>query len=335
MATHDQNAQGWTAASLLADVRRKASLPVTSTDFTDAVLLREASDVLWNFAGWALSQGGEARLLRTLERTVTSTLDAMSSPYRAASEFALPPLAVADSIENVSWRDAAGQRDCRLARIEMAEESDYDTPTNTGDPQAYALLDGRIRIYPQPTTGGKLRLSYQRRHPELILDGSPDVLTVVSSSYTVQTEVSFVVDDAAPYSPGDGVDLISPNYPYRYVVTDATVNGVTGAGSTTVRVVMSPTWLQGFPTALRMVRAGTSPYVQMPLEMRAAVNEKIAANAMRIIGDMQGMQASELAAKEELSRVMQMLSPRTKRDKPKAVNPHSHLRMGVVRGRRW
>lgn len=331
--TYDQNAQSWTAALVLSDVRRKASLPATSTDFTDAVLLREACDVLWNFAGWALSQGGEGRFLRTMERTVTSELDALSSPYRANSEFALPPLAIADTIENVTWRDSTAQNQYRLARIEMAEESDYDSPGKTGDPAAYAILDGRIRIYPQPTTGGKLRISHQRRHPELVPDTTANVLTVVSSSYTVDTEVSFVVSSTAPYAAGDCIDLISPFYPYRYAVTDASVNGVTGG--TTVRVVMSPTYITGFPPGLRMVRAGTSPYVHMPLELRSAVNEKVAANVLRMLGDNTGMQAAEMAAKEELARVMQMLSPRAKRDKPKAVNPHSHLRAGVVRGRRW
>lgn len=331
--TYDQNAQGWTAAQLLSDVRRKASLPATSTDFTDSVLLREASDVLWNFAGWALSQGGEGRLLRTLERTVTSALDVLSSPYAPNAEFALPPLAIADTVDSVAWLDSTGQHQFRLGRIEPAQESDYDQPGKTGDPVAYALLDGRLRVYPQPTTGGKVRISYQRRHSELVADTTASVLTVSSVSSSTAAEVSFVVGSAAPYATGDSIDLISPNYPYRFVGTDLNVNGVTGG--TTVKVAISPTYLTGFPTALRMARAGTSPYVHMPLEVRAAVNEKVTANVLRIIGDLQGMQAAEMAAKEELSRVIQMLSPRAKRDKPKAVNQHSHMRAGIIRGRRW
>lgn len=331
---YDANTQSWTAAQLLDDVRRKASLPYTSASFPDTVLFREAVDVLWNFAGWALSQAGEGRLARTLERTVTSTLDALNSPYRAGGEFSLPALAIADTIDNVSWLDSTGQTQASLMRIDAAEESSYDTPGRTGDPAGYALIDGRIRIYPQPTTGGKLRITYQRRHGELIPDSTAGVWTVLASTAVGTTEVSLTLNSApgGGIAVNDNVDLIVPTYPYRYVGTDLNVTQVSG---TSVRVAIPATYLTGFPTGLRVMKSGWTPYVHYPLELRAAVTEKVAANIMRILGDVQGMQAAELAAKEELSRVIQMLSPRAKRDKPKAINPHSHMRGGIIRGRRW
>jgi hypothetical protein len=325
---YDQNAQTWTSTQLLADVRRKASLPTTSTDFTDAVLYRECTDVLWSFAGWALSQGGEGRFLSTLERPISA---ALTSAYRPGSEIQLPPLAIADTLDNVTWLDSTGQLQARLARIESAIESDVDTPGRSGNPTAYALFDGRIRLYPQPTTGGIVRLTYQRRHPELVPGDAANMASVIGLTGTATATALSVAANTLPAVVGDEVDIFSGMHPYRFAAAGATITALP-ASTFTVGVPISH--FNGLPTSgLRITRAGTSPFVHFPLELRASVTEKVTANLLRILGDLQGSQAAELAAKEELSRVMQMISPRAKRDKPKAVNPHSHMRSGIFRGR--
>lgn len=328
--TFDANAQSWTAAELLTDVRRKASLPVTSTDFTDSVLMREASDVLWSFAGWALQQAGEGRLVEMLSRPITA---ALSSAYRAAGEFDLPPLAIADTLEAVAWLNATGNAETRLQRIDPSVQSDFDSPTSFGSPTAYALLGGRIRLYPQPTTGGTLRVTYQRRHPALIADAPTDVLTVVSvaaEAVTGNTVITTTTPPLAPFAVGQTVDILSEQYPYRVVTASATV---TTMSLSTLTVAVPYTQLSGVALAnTRIVRAGASPYVHLPLELRPAVTEKVAANVMRIVGDMTGASASETIAGQELGRVLGMLSSRSKRDRPRAVNPYSHLRGGMRGG---
>lgn len=326
----DSNALQWTAAQLLSDVRRKASLPVTSTDFSDAVLLRECTDVLWSFAGWAMAQAGEGRLIATLDRLLSS--GTLTGAYRAASEVDLPPLAIADSIDGVTYIDQNGATQARLQRLESGQESDYDTPLTTGTPSAYALVGGRIRLYPQPTTGGTLRISYQRRHPELIVDNTTNVGTVVSGTGTTTTVLTMAL--AWPLAvAGNEVDIISATSPYRTLAS-----GVTVASNVTTTLTLSAPFANLVNLGLagaRVVLAGQSPYVQFPLEFRACVTEKTAANVMRILGDAGGNQLAEQAALMELARVTQLLSPRAKRDKPKAVSPYSHIRGRMARWGRW
>ena len=329
----DATGQSWTAAELVADVRRVASLPATSVDFTDPVVLREATDVLWSFAGWALSQAGDGRLVELLQRPVASLL---ASDYRQGGECELPPLAVADTVESVSWLNREGTSEARLQRIDPAEQPTYDAPSASGQPMAYALLGSRLRLYPRPDQGGTIRLVYQRRHPMLVTDTPVSVGTgSVSGPRGVSTtESTFAWSSAATalsLATGDLVDILNPHYPYRALTTQAAVTLVTPLAS--FSFVYPSTWAANTPpTGLRVVRAGTSPYVHYPLELRAAVTEKVAANLMRRVGDLTNAQASEQQAMQELARVMQMLSPRAKRDRPRAINPYSHLRSAGRRG---
>lgn len=329
MAT-DRNALSWTSAQVLTDVRRKAALPVTSTDWTDAVVLREATDVLWAFTGWALAQAGEGRLLSSLDRPITAALTGIYG----GREFLIPPLAIASTIEGVTWTDASGTTQSRLARIDGAQEADFSTPGGQGSPGSYALVGDRIRLYPLPTTGGTLRVTYQRRHPELVADVVANVgtlLSVAQASATTST-LTLSVGISPNVAAGDTVDILRSQYPYSPILANAEVTNVGGATTLTVEGPLAQ--LQGHDTSgARVVKAGQSPYVAMPLELRNCFNEKVASNILATLGDMQGAQAAEQRATLELARVMQMLSPRSKRDKPKAINPYSHLRMTMMRWR--
>ena len=323
----DQNAGSWTAAELLSDVRRAASLPVTSTDFPDAVLMREATDVLWSYAGWAMQQAGEGRLTDLLERPVTGLL---SSAYRAGSELELPPLAIGDTVDAVTWLNAQGTSESRLQRIDASLQPDYDRPGATGAPQAYALLGSRIRLYPRPDQGGTVRLTYQRRHPHLIADTTTTVGTLLNAATTIApgiTQFTLTSDVSMGLMVLDTVDLLSGQAPYRPLATGLSVWSVNLA---LLQLQIPLSTLSGLNLyGVRVVRSGQSPYVHYPLELRASVTEKIAANVMRRFGDLTNAQASEQIALGELQRVITMLSPRVKRDRPKVVNPYSHLRMGM------
>lgn len=325
----DRNPITWTSAQVLTDVRRKASLPVTSTDWTDAVVLREATDVLWSFAGWALAQAGEGRLLSSLDRPVTI---ALSGAY-GKREYLIPPLAVAGNVEMVTWTNNEGRAQFQLARIDPGEEAIWTEPLGEGSPGSYALLGDRIRLYPIPNSGGTLRITYQRRHPELVTDAVANAATVTTATSASTTTSTITVGaNLTGIAIGDVVDIIRSSHPYAPIVASAEVTAVPNATSITVDVPIAMFTGETLAGA-RVVRAGQSPYVHLPLEMRAALTEKVTANILRTLGDIAGMQAAEQAASTELTRVMQMLSPRSKRDKPKAVNPYSHLRMRMSRGR--
>lgn len=323
--TIDSNAASWTAAELVADVRRKARIPAGTVDFTDADLRNEASNVLWSFAGWAMSQSSEGRLISQLQRSVSG---AISVPYGQAREVDLPPLAVGDAIDGVFWLTSTGQAEKRLALIDLNSQPLYDAPGSSGDPWGYSLIDGRIRVYPRPTTGGQLRINYQRRHGALC-----DVAnTRAVVSFAIATDsVTFTHVGAALFAVGDFFDLINSEYPYRIVAPDAEV----AAGSTSLAPKTLTYSLSSFnlnANDMTLVERGQTPYIHLPLEFRQCVTQKVVEAVLRMAGDEQGAQGAGTNAEVELQRVVQMLNPRTKSTRQKAVNPYSHMRS---QRRRW
>lgn len=324
---YDANALRWTSADVLSDVRRRASLPTTSTDWTDAVVLREATDAIYSFAAWAAAQAGEGRFVASIDRAITAVLN---GPYREGSELPLPALAIADTVENVTYIDQNGIVQSRLTRMDPAQEADFDRLDREGTPASYTVLSGRIRLYPRPTTGGIVRISYQRRHPELVSDVPANVaiLTALTGTTTTALTLNAALTGLAV---GDEVDVLAVSYPHRTL--GAGLN-VAAASGTSVTLSAPASLFTGLPTTgARLVRAGQSPYVQLPLELRQALVEKTTSNILRTMGDVQGAQLAEQAATLELSRVMQMLSPRAKRDKARAVNPWSLMRHRILRAR--
>jgi hypothetical protein len=326
----DPNAGAWTSAQLLSDVRQAANLPTTSTDWTDTAILAVASNVIHDYGSWALTKSGDGRLVEMFHRSASA---ALASPYRAGSDIDLPPLAVGDTFQHVSWVDSSGARERRLQQVDGPMQSLYDSPGDTGDPAGYSVLAGRIRLYPQPTTGGVIRFTYQRRHPDLVPDTATYVSDILGATDAGSGYSQFTTTGVPAFQPGDLVDIVNGQQPYRVSFSTLYVGG-TSTNSCTL-FLPYPYLAQLAPLAgMRLVKAGRSPYVHLPYEMKAMIADKAASVIMRRLGDLTGSKAAELAADATMGRVLDMLNPRSRADRRVAVSPYSHLRARASRGRR-
>lgn len=322
------NGASWTAAELLADVRRAARIPAGSLDFTDVNLRRTATEVITSFAGWAMSKAGEAREL--FQRDYSSATAVIDSPYGPNREILLPPQALAGTIDSVFWVSSDG-KERRLELIDIYQQPLQDTADSTGEPWGFALLNHRLRVYPMPQTAGKLRVNYQRRHPELIEDAPTNLATTSGGATTTATTVTFPTSAAPPFNVSDYVDLVNSAYPYQMFLTDVRVTNV---GVSDVTVSCDPSLITSdMATGTRIVKSGQSPYIHLPLEFRLCLNEKIAEKLLREVGDARGAMAAGTAAETELQRVIQMLNPRTQSARQKLRNPNSLMR--TRRFARW
>lgn len=325
----DRNAASWTSAQLVSAVRSTARLPSSHVDWTDAALLSKASEVIWSFAGWALSLSGEGRLNFSLDR---ATVDAVSSPYRAGSEFFLPSQAVGDTIQNVCWVRQDGLLSTPLNLITVASEHLSDTPASKGTPTKFAMLDGRIRVYPQPDVSGLIRFNYQRRHGELVTDSATAAPVIISTADGGNGYTVFTLAGTSSFAAGDFVDLVNDQYPYRIIYADLYVGAAT---SSTATVFVPTAYLAAFDIAnMRLVRAGQTPFVSLPLEMRAALGFKVAAH-VALNYDMQLAGTLNTLAEDEMKRVLQVMNPRTKHSRAVVINPYSHVRGRMHRKTRW
>lgn len=328
MSVVDNNGGTWTAAELIADVQQKGRIPAGTLDYTDTILLEEATRAIWSFAGWAMTKASDGRLLSMLQRSSSS---AFTTPYAVGREVELPFDAVGDTFDSVVWVDSSGV-ETRLQLIEEASQPLYDSPTASGTPWGYSLVDGRLRLYPQPSTTGNVRIAYQRRLPRLVAATESRAITSSSTSTTVLS-VNYAATGQL-LSSGDRFDVINPAGPYRFYVSNALATAAT-ASSVDSTTYNTSNWTSGTAadlTGMTIVESGTSPYVHLPLEFKACLTQKIAAQVLGDIGDERGALMLEQKAEAELARVVQMLTPRSKTSRVKVVNPHSHLRARRMRG---
>lgn len=331
----DQTGVSWTSEELLADVRQKSRIPPGTVDYTDAVLLEEATRALWSFAGWAVSQAADGRLIQTLLRQGT-----FNSTYAQGREVNLPFDAVADTIDSVVWYNAGSRTEHRLEMIQLWDQSMYDAPDAQGiNPWGYSLSnDGKLRLYPRPLSSGQVRLAYQRRLPKLVLSSDAEDVMRLVVSVSMTTNSSTIT-----YSGADGFvafgdlahrryDIINPVPPYRYIMPNFTASPI-AANQCTTFDYNTTNW-GGYAVAatddVLMVVSGLSPFVHLPLEFKQAVTCYVSSQLLSEIGDQQGAGVMEARAEKELGRVIALMTPRSQTTRIKVVNPFS-----LLRTRRW
>lgn len=324
MSWTEYNANTWTSADLITDVRRRARIANEDQDYTDAVILREASDCIWDMPARLEVAARRGRKIMETTRSVTS--EAITT---GGGSYALPPMASADAISSVVWVDASSNVR-RLDVVSVDQEPEYlGSATDTGDPTAYALLDREIRLYPTPSSSsGSLRIVYARRHPALVVANDVRAVTTVATA-SAGTRTTFTLSSAPPseIAVGSWVDLTGYRVPHRTFYPDAVVTAVSGS-DVTVNVAYATMAAAVDSTAAHnyMQPSGSSYFVQLPLEFRKALGDMVAANILRQKGDRVGAADAEIASARSFQDQADFLSSRTKGSKPRIKNNWSLMR---------
>ena len=320
MSWTEYNANTWTATEVIADVRRRARISDTDLDYTDTVILREATDKIWSIAARIEAQARDGRKTFAVSRAVTT-----DSVIASGSNYVLPPMCSAEAVSSIIWVDAGGTEN-KLSYVSIDREAEYKG--ESGTPIAYSLLDREVQLYPDPTgVTGSLRIIYQRRHPALSAGTLTSAVTAIATAsagaatkFTVATPLS--ADNVA----GSWVDVVGTRAPHGVHYADAIITVVAGSDYT-VSVPYATMLAAADSTASRnaLQLSGTSFYVQLPLEMRSALTGLTAAAILSQIGDA-GASAMEKAAMAELDDISGFLNTRTKGTKEKIINRNSLMR---------
>lgn len=321
----DFNATTWSAAELLASVYRQARLPSDGdADHTPEVVLGMATEAIHNWAGTIVGQARDGRCLATLDRSSADARDA------DGNEFELPPMALGDTIDSVSWVDS---RSCEypLEFIPQAIEHLF-AGTESGAPTSYTLRDGTVRTYPSPDATGTLRIKYMRRHGALVLGSDTTIVTSVASASATDTNITVPAIPASVVA-GAWVDVIGKYYPYRIKMHGLRV---VSAGGGVVRV---STPLADFTAASpaddTLTIYGKTPVISLPLELKEPLTLLISAKLCEEIGDQQLAQQYAQRAQGGGANALNIFTPRVKVDRQKLVSPYSIARGGGGRRRPW
>jgi hypothetical protein len=324
--TTDYGAETWGASDLLTEVYRECRLPSTgSVDYPAAVVLREATDAIRNFAQHQLAKARDGRITETVLRVAPT--DARDSFDR---DYELPPLGVGDSIDGIDWVDSAG-RSWPLTPIPLQLESTFfSNPNSRGTPAQYALLAGLVRVFPTPDAAGSLRITFQRRHPQLATADSGVIQSFAANGSA--SDITLTATAPASILTGLQVDIFGAYHPHRTKLAAGVVTNVAGA---VVRVAVSTTVLTDWlVTGDTLVLRGRTPYVHLPMEMRKPLTQWIASVMLDQMGD-PAWTAKEARAERGMAKTAKDLEPRAKAQPTKAFNPNSLFRQGSRRRAWW
>jgi hypothetical protein len=317
-------------------VYRAARLPDGGTvDYTPTVVLREATDVIWGIATHSVAGARGGRLATSILRAVTS-----ASIVTTLQDYELPPMAVGDTIDSVTWVNAAGTMELPLQVVPLGLEATISTPSSVGVATHYALLDGCVRIYPRPSESGSLRIVYQRRHGQLVASGTDNGVVLAVTNSAGVAKIGLTATAPATFLTNVWVDFISSRYPYRTKIHGARIVAQPLApGFSASEFAVDTTFTAATQANLVGDTAclySKTPFVSLPMELRRTVTLQTAAKIASDLGDERLAQRSLALAERDKQLADQLLTPRTKAQREKAYNPRSLMRSTLrSRGRFW
>lgn len=289
----------FTTTGLLADIRRRAMLPATTTTGTaDADLLALANAELW------LNVSADILAARE-EYGATYTDTALSG-----TEYRIPYRAVAQSIRLASLRNSSGlTMNLNRVRPEQVEQWAGSGASSFG----FYVRGGYLVLVPSVSSAfTTLRMDYIARPSELTATATD--WGVVTTINTATGAVGF--SGSGAFSTSANVDFVSSKPGFDVMAAEVTPTAV-GAGTLTVAATSLPA---GLAVGDYICVAAKAPVPTIPAEFHPILAIRTARTVCVALGD--HAQAKVLddqleEAEENAGRVV--LSPRTPGNPQKAV----------------
>ena len=296
---------------LLDDARERGSIPPGDLRFTDAQMLKAATKELREGCAPLLHQAKSEHLV---------------TPYSVAvepgvAEYRIPPRAIGGGgLRDAVWEYSGHKVSLREIPVEEVPHWGDSQGTPTGYyPRGYSVV-----LVPTPNVVGTLHLPYYARPNALVL---PSVCIYVNGP--VQQDGANLLIGASvpiPFTVGQTVDVMRSTPAFESLVMDAPVVAVDPLGLLTVEATSSQVQ-EGDWVSL----AGTSPVVQLPVEMLGLLAVRTARRALKAAGDSRWRDLDEDVSELE-GRARTWLSPRNDGE-PIAISPYSSSLFRGVLGR--
>lgn len=251
--------------ALLASIRRRARLPASSTSapgWQDSDLLAMANEELLTVL--------TPLLMRTREKFFVAVRD-YTMVTGSSAGYLLPTRGVLNRQLDITRVGSDGVTN-NLRKLEP-EEFTGKNMTLQATPTHYYLQGNRIYLWPVPSQGDTLRVSYFRRPSRLVGTSAAAVVSTFNSgtkTITTTATIPTTFTTTALY------DIIQGYPPFDSESDDAAVTSA--SGTTVVASAALPTDLaSGDYLAL----AGESPVLQLPVEFNPVLAQRVANQILR------------------------------------------------------
>lgn len=295
----------WTTTDLIADVRRRAMLPSTSSLGTaDADILAVANNEMATRLVPLVMSVNEEFYVQTIDIPMVSGQSAYRMPQRNAGA----------KLRDVTL--VRGNTTLNLARIEPERLTEWTTNA-AGTPVGFYLEAGAVNLVPAPAGGGTLRMKYFVR-PGALVSSSAQYAAITAVTYGAANTVVVSVAGASAFVPSSGptVDIIAARPPFEYLITNGPVtNTVIGATIDRTIVVSSPTspapnFSPNIAVGDYITQVDSSPIIQLPVELHSLLVQRTVCAIMESFNYTERLAAAEAAYARMEEAALRLISPR-------------------------
>ncbi len=268
---------------LIAQVKRRASMPTSQSLFTNAKLVLMLDDELkTRIVPFVMSMRDE---------WYVTSLDYVSDGIRTV--YPIPSDAVGSKLRDVTLWEIGNNGNLQMKNsvARLDPDSLYDAVFG------FYVQKNNIVFYPNPPgTNKTIRFTYFKRVSDLVLTTEASQVSVIASN-TIDT----VATPPATFVNGASVQIVSANSPFD-IVFESTITSVVGSTVTFADTVTNVTvgdWL---------CLAGQSVFPEIPIELVPCLCEAVVVKCLEALGDTDGMQSAmanyqqmELSARSTLA----------------------------------
>ena len=303
----------WTTTDLLAEVRRLAMLPASSTTAaTDTDVLAALDGEIQTRMVPLLLRVNEEFLVKKLTFPI----------YSGYAEYQIWHVAIASRLRDVAVVN--GQTRYHLPRL-RPETRDRYTTSMTGQPSGFIVDAGQIILMPTPNFNGTLETDVYVRPGKLVATTSARQLTNVTdgnnylgSTTTGRTQLQWsgAIDFSTTTNSSKLVDVysgLSPVYQPGFYEPYASAGGAV----TSIDVATAGTFGSSYFSASRynigdwISKTGESAVANIPQELQPVLCQRVAARMLRTLGYVTEAGAADSVAREMEEAAILMLTPRT------------------------
>lgn len=289
----------WTTTDLLADVRRRAMLPTTSTlGATDADILAHADNEMASRLVPLVTSVNEEFYVQTMDFQLTGGQAAYRMPNRSAG----------GKLRDVTYLLGASR--INLARIEPEQLTAFIV-SPVGMPTAFYLEAGAVNLVPAPAGAGILRMAYYVR-PGRFTSSAAEYGVVTSVTYSGNS-VTIGFSGSLTTSNGSLYDVIAFRPPFEYLLTDGTASA-SGAGTVTLTVpgpsTPSPALSPNIAVGDYICARDKSPILQLPVELHSLLAQRVVCAIFESLAYAERLEMAERVYARMEQAALRLITPR-------------------------
>lgn len=304
----------YTSTELLADIKRKAFVPISQITFDDAAILSMADEEIQTGMVPFLLEVREEYLVDYIDYTVNGDTRAFDIPTRAIGA-KLRQVTVL-----IGSNDPDQPNEKNLPQMNADEAVFNNSFNNFLSLQAFFVRDNQIILSPGATSfaGYILRMYYFKRPNKLVQ--TSDCAQIVSISGN-QVVVSLV---PTKFGSGNAVnitsDIVKGSPPFKLLGMDLPL-----IVDTTTNTVTFPNLVSSYNIQVGdyVCLQGESPIPILPVEMFTFLAQRVAVKLLMSMGDEKNFQIATDRLKEMDHNVRNLLSNRIEGNVRKVVNQYS------------